>query len=910
MIQHAQLKLTIRENSRSSYIQHKQGKCLEFAEEHGYITLSSTYTHVHFADDAIDLFHFQKIRLRIPDPFGLKYLMQTIDSRIALLNAMKQGAYVITPNNRLCHQLLQDHFQQTSASATVADKPRCLPYLAFLRDLYHNVRELHVTLTHPILLTPPLQRDLWRQILGHQSNDGLLSEVQEAWARCQHWLIDPLHLAFADTKQTELFQQWAHLFKKKLQELNAITAEQIVDYLLRFPSIFASLHVVWVCFDDYSPQLQALQKTIERQYSYDLSPQKTLAHQFSAKDNADEHETMMQWVKDKLQAGETRIAVVVPDLEKKALSLTRLLKRHFQKDQFNLSLGQPLMSYPLVTHALQWLALGNPILTNHDIRLLLYSPFLSGSKTEFIQRTSLMQNNDVLKEQTFPLKGFIQTIKPTTPELTTLLNALLPYPENASPSQWIKLFKQRLFDLGFPGEYPLNSANYQCFQRFISLIDELQQWFIINPVMNKTDALKVLNDLAKSTIFQNKTTTAPVQILGLLEASGCCFESVWVTGITDLCLPKKTNLSAFIPLRLQRELHMPHATPERELQMATQLLQRLRNGCDDIVFSHPRFIEDTPNLPSPLIRDFPELPRPHIPSQTDLSGLIPQEESYLHPPLPNEPIRGGTSLLANQAKCPFRAFAAHRLHAKPGPEISDGPDAAMRGQLIHQIMEALWRCFKTQAHLISLTSHELDEHIHQAILQALTPLIQQNSPSFMPLIQDVEMKRLYYLVKECLNWEAGRTPFVVEAIEQEYTLCLAGIDFRVRVDRLDKMSDHETWVIDYKSRLPAFKPWLEDRPEAPQLLLYALLDDTINTLLFVELNRGHVSFSGLSEHPSPTPGVSALKKGESWTLLLQRWRQQLTQLAEEFQTGHCPPQPNRKSTCLSCDFSSLCRIMP
>ena len=845
--------------------------------------------------------------------------MQTIESRETLFAAMKNGAAIITPNNRLSNQLLHDFFKQTKSDGQACDKAHCLPYQGFLRDLFKKARHLYPAIAHPMLLSSQQQRHLWRSILTqHQEtcNDGLLAEIQNAWARCQHWLIDSDDPAFAQTPQTRQFQQWQQHLQHRLNVLGALTEEQLAPYVLTYPELFNSTRLcrqtIWACFDDYTPQQRALQQAMEAegcpQYHYDLAPRSNAAHHYVAKDCQDEYLQMIQWLKNKLAAGTPRIAVVIPDLQTQSKYLQRLLQQHIPCDQFNISLGQPLSDYPLVAHALHWLGLEKQTMNNHQARLLLHSPYLAGAKMEFTGRAEAMQDCSVLQEATLSLTALINALSYTAPKLAAVLSSLSDYPQEAHPSVWISHFKTRLIKLGFPGEYSLSSSTYQCFQRFITLFDELLQLSVITPLMNKTQALNALSELAKSTIFQAQKSTTPIQVLGLLEASGCTFDSVWVSGLTDQCLPQKINLSAFIPLDVQRKHQMPHAIAERELQFAQQLLQRLQNGCQDSVFSHPRLTGDIPNLPCPLICHLPKLIVCELPATRSTSCLISQNEHYILPLRATESVRGGTALLANQAQCPFRAFATHRLYASPGPAISDGPDASERGQIIHKIMDLLWKHLGSQRNLLVLTPDEMHQLIENAITHALTPLINEGSHSFSPLVQEVERSRLYRLTHACLEWDKQRPPFVVEAVEQTFTLNLAGIDFRVRVDRLDRVTSDKQWVIDYKSSLPINKPWNEERPEAPQLLLYALLDDSINALLFVQLKAGRITCSGLSEDSSPVQGVSVLKKGEKWPERRQQWHQQLTQLANEFQTGHCLPQPNRGSTCQHCDFPNLCRI--
>lgn len=271
-----------------------------------------------------------------------------------------------------------------------------------------------------------------------------------------------------------------------------------------------------------------------------------------------------------------------------------------------------------------------------------------------------------------------------------------------------------------------------------------------------------------------------------------------------------------------------------------------------------------------------------------------------------EHIYGGTAILSNQAKCPFKAFAEHRLRAKTSLQTTDGLDNKERGQIIHKVMELLWQKLENQHNLLHLANDILEQYIDGAIHTALASL-KKHCDSFPDSIREVEYARLKRMVHTCLEWEKQRPPFTIAAIEQSYTINLAGLDFQVRVDRMDQVEDKK-WVIDYKSTLPASKPWNEERPKESQLLLYALLDEQINTLLLLQLKAGKISCAGLSEEKYSISGISPLKKEETWTECKDLWQKQLTDLAKEFQDGHCVPQPAHLTICQQCDFQNLCRF--
>ena len=57
-------------------------------------------------------------------------------------------------------------------------------------------------------------------------------------------------------------------------------------------------------------------------------------------------------------------------------------------------------------------------------------------------------------------------------------------------------------------------------------------------------------------------------------------------------------------------------------------------------------------------------------------------------------MRGGTRVLADQAACPFRAFAKWRLSAEELEEPESGLDPRDRGKLLHALMREIWTRLK------------------------------------------------------------------------------------------------------------------------------------------------------------------------------------------------------------------------
>jgi probable DNA repair protein len=834
--------------------------------------------------------------------------MQEIKNKQQLHQLLHEGGTIVTPNNRLSSAILQDYFASLPHKTII--KPQCLPYKTLLNKSYQHLIYSNPLEHYSMLLTPFQSLSIWKELIKAEEEvtytKGLLDAIIEAWKCCELWNLSPDHPAFQYTQQTQYFQKLWKQFKQKLKQLDAIPEHQIVPFLIRENYSGFAKTIIWTCFDEYTPQQLTLQNYLQELghivYNYDLIPNPIEPKVLAARDEKEEYTQLISWLKRKIQVPTMQVAVVVPELQSNSQALQRKLLQHFDKSQFNISLGQSLSQFHLVAHALTWIKLSCKQLSNHQATLLLQSPYIGSAKEEFIQRSQYLQDSELLKKQSINAQSFIKQVAQYAPKLATLIHTLWDYPDSTSINQWVDLFQERLNALGFPGDYGLTSEQYQCFNRFSSALDELRQLHLVKKHFTKEEALDALQTAMENTIFQAQTTNTPIQILGLLEASGCEFDGIWVMGLTDQCLPQATRLSAFIPTYLQKELSMPHSLAQRELQFAKQTLERLRNGSQEIVFSYATFQEDNPCLPCSLIKEHPAyLVQNDCDPIEKTSKLIQVEECYEIPVQQNESISGGTSLLANQAKCPFKAFAEHRLKAKEIPQATLGIDDKEKGQLIHKVLELLWKSLGNSENLLKLNPEELNQEIHQAIDKSLESLAYQPN-----LVIAVEYKRLKRIVLSYLDWEKQRQPFSVAALEENHHIQLAGLDFKVRVDRIDQVG-HSKWVIDYKSSLPNSKPWLEERPLEPQLLLYALLDKQINALLLIQLKTGKIKLSGFSEEKQDSKDILSLKDEEQWEDYHQKWYRQLTQLATEIQSGYCPPEPDSLAICQQCSFLALCR---
>jgi hypothetical protein len=161
----------------------------------------------------------------------------------------------------------------------------------------------------------------------------------------------------------------------------------------------------------------------------------------------------------------------------------------------------------------------------------------------------------------------------------------------------------------------------------------------------------------------------------------------------------------------------------------------------------------------------------------------------------------------------------------------------------------------------------------------------------------------------------------VAAVEAARPLALGGLQWALRVDRIDTLAGGGIAIIDYKTGAVAapFK-WFDDRPQEPQLGLYGLaqqhFDSTqpVRAVAYAQLRPGEMKALGIAADTAAWPGLflpSALGGASlaDWPAALDRWRHALESIAEEIRAGNAAVAPrDERVTCRRCGRQSLCRI--
>jgi probable DNA repair protein len=817
------------------------------------------------------------------------------------------GITVVTPNRRLA-QVLKMEFDSFQAGKGLAvwEDADILPLEAFVGRCYEEALYADEGGKLPLLLSDTQSRALWEKAIRASRWSGTLLDVpqtaaraMESWRRAQSWRIAGALEKFEGTEDTRAFGEWTKSYAQRLKQ------ESLIDLPLLFDIAFRTRTKILVAyaFDIVPPQAGDLFKRFEL---LNCHPEKKRGRSIktSFASPRDELESAARWARARLEEGRSRIGVVVPDLGLRRRQVARVFRRVMGSPlPFELSIGEPLARYPIVEFALSLLEFCFFHGRFEKISRLIRSPFLSGAQGEMAARARLDAKLRRHADAEISLAKLIGLIE-GCPVLRQRLERIFELKaEKQSPHDWAQHYSALLDAAGFPGDRVPDSAEFQARAKFNELLGEFARLGLVSPNFSSQEAIRQLRRLCTETLFQPEGAGAPVQVLGLLESAGIEFDALWVSGLTDGTWPQRVHADPFLPVMLQRKAGIPEAFAEPSLELDRRRTAGWMGAADEVVFSWSRREEDRELSPSPLIAQVPE-------GTVDLAALVSHRdfifkngrtETYTDekaPLLANKAVRGGTRVLADQAACPFRAYARHRLGAQPLDAPEPGLDAMQRGQLLHALMAGIWNELKGKA--------GLDDDVSSVISRSAEKAVRDQK--IEGKFAELEVQRLIRLAGEWLDVERGRAPFEVIRIEQKEALEIGGLTFNGRIDRMDRLADGTHAIIDYKtgSRVTP-NDWMGERPDEPQLPLYAVTADVgVSAVAFAKLKTGDMKFAGLSLRENEIPGV---KPAKSWSGLMQYWRTELEKLASGYSRGDARVDPKKGlATCRNCDLQPLCRV--
>ena len=827
-----------------------------------------------------------------------------------LLARLAEGYTIITPTQRLAREIL---YAFSLKNNHVSIKPMCFSYESWLQKWYQVLQWQQTTVDYPCLLTSFQLERLW-QFLSPAPLNQHEGQLQLSTLRnCSLARQQPIGSDFLYTPQAETFsQQWQKL-NYYLKHHDLLAPFQLADFLNTQDYPLQTRGIIWAFFDCFHPEQQAIQAHLDKQGIaqdfFELLGQ-DLQHKhhyiFSADTMAEEHQQIIAWTKAQMQAGHQRIGIILPDLANHQDKLKLQFKSHFPEELIHFSLGKTLNYYPLVRHALSFLRL-NPQLNiekKHYTTLLL-SPFIEGYQQEKLARIEVLKH-PLLQEPMLYLKDLIHLFQQYCPILAACLAKITNYPKQQSPDAWVSSIALRLEALGFPGNTSLTGPNLQALNQLYACIEHLHEASLIDEYWQEETAFLVLTNLIQKEIIQPPQNHEGIHIMGWLESSGFIGDTLWIGHLDSQNLPQAIKYSPYLPIHWQKQHKLPRTSREAEFDIANNMLQRLIIAHQEksLVLSYAKTNEDgEPLWPSVLLPNWPGYSQLALEEpQVQLETLA---EEYLLPLAEGQILKGGSQLLSAQAKCPFWAFAQFRLKHQDKSETTYSFNPLERGNLIHRALQKIWQHLGNQATLLSLSEQEEQILIEDIALQSLNEFTHHRPYTVDKILYNLEHRQLCQMIKNALALDKTRAPFSIAGTEERIQLTIDNWPFDLRFDRLDRLENGQTMVIDYKSSLPSSSPWNQERPQNPQLLMYALAQHDIRALVYFAINPKQAEYKGISAESCNTQGIQTLK--QDWSETRNNWHKQIEDLLDEIRQGQIAATPENESLCTRCVHRDICR---
>lgn len=827
-------------------------------------------------------------------------------------------SYIFTVNQRLARRLTAQFLK--TQPGTVFETPKIQAFTDYVQAQCQQEQCLkHL----PILLNTAQQCLLWQQIISESESELALlnpvataKTVHKAYRALEQWNLKHEDLP-ADTAETRYFKQWAEQFESKLDELGAMTEGRFIEQL----SPPETDTIMLIGFDDIPPLTQACLDRWSESGINIMRQNGTPKAQCHQLPTVSSQQTLIQaafWAKAELsQNPKAKLAVVVPDLQAQRDEIidafqTVLAPNQIEQSdtlitQFAITGGEPLSQFAPISHAIAlWKSLHH--FNREEVLTVLRSPY-------FNTRT-----NDHLDQalQVFPHHW--KDIPQHAEALEDFCSKVSRFSTQGSHpiKHWTQSLQHLLQMIGWPGEVTLNSEEHQAITRFYRAMDDIQTLNVVMPELTFEQALDLIAQQLNELTFQAESESAPaIEILGVLEAGGLAFDQIFMTGLNHHQWPLTAKPNPYLPIELQREHNMPHASADRELSFAQSVMQQLASQCDVLIAAYAQFEGDTALKPSALIEDWPLVEGTPVHDnllfqQHQAAPELEQLTDHQAPPITDtENLQSGLQIFKRQALCPFQAFAALRLNLADWEDPPEPLNLAFRGSVLHRLLETVWGKLQTQARLNEISESELDALITDLTTDAIQN-IKRYQPTAMPAyLQALEQKRLVKLTKSWLELEKSREPFKVLAEEKAMFGHIAGIPLKVRVDRIDQCGD-EQLVLDYKTGFASRLNWYDERPAEPQMPIYALLTGAAG-IAYAKVKPDDIRIDGVGGSEL-VEGITAVADDRytacnSWSALKSHWQKVFQQLADNFLSGDASVDPKSpEAACRYCDFKRLCRV--
>lgn len=804
----------------------------------------------------------------------------------------------------------------------------------------------------PRCLSDPEERELWRQVvldspLSAQflEPSGAARAARRARRATFEYGIPRSAIHAHGTEETDGFEAWRSAFESRCRELRVVASDELLAALGTNGDAPPAV-VSWIESPLWRP---VARRWLEGNAGAPLRPEavsrRGAPRTLQAASPDAELAALAEWARSGLEADPSfRAWVSVRDLGARRDEVADALDAALAPQRFSLDVslgvapyaaagGTPLADHAPVRAALEFLTAAAGAVPFDRFSVLLRAPELQASPaeasaaarldallrtrvpSEATLREWLTRSEDVARGSTLDSPAALARLRSALRVLDGLAGH---HPMSRWLSVWIEAFEQGPWCL----RQRWSSAEFQAAVRFRELLETLALGDRTFQHLPRRAAESILERAARDTPFQVQTGIPPIWVSSQLSDPWLAYDGIWVSGCDESRWPPPVDPIPLIPPAVQRQYAVIAASAEAQLAFAADLQRRWLERADACVFSCSEPAEGRHVPPSPLLKELaghsPE-PPPASPApaasrlwtaqhlDAPLFEEFPDERA---PAVDLEERTRGVATLRAQSQCAFRGFAETRLRAQALERPMPGFNERERGQILHDALQGIFtetpdiRSLQEFLARPEANSTRVAAHVRRAVERQCA---KRDPGGRWP---ERERRRLQGLLERWLELESRRAPFTVEHIEGDGEIGrFAGLEYTVRIDRIDRLEDGSRVLIDYKTGW-ARPDWRGERPDNPQLPMYALMHrQNLIAVAYGRVNAAECRFVAESARAGifPKTGTTRLEGSSSFAQLVAEWERRVERIAREFASGSAEVAPT-ETACRYCRLQGLCRV--
>ena len=831
-----------------------------------------------------------------------------------LSDSLANSGTVVTANRRLARVLAEEYSaRQLAAGQKAWASPAIFAWQDWLTSLINNALDQE---NLPARINAQQSQVLWERCLQKEvdaskvSVSTLVRLSRETRQRLADWQVSIGEVArSAQSEDHRVFASVAGRFIGLLEYENWVDDAGVADVVLGLIAdqrVAITGRYTFAGFERQRPVLRALQETMTVSGAEILTaPQggkqsECSLHEFAT--DAEELRAAGRWAREQIEANpDARIAIISNGLDKEADLIARHVRegatpgwQHAHPSLFNavnVSYGRPLAEYPAVAVALlllRWLVRD---LSSTDVSLLFRTPLLGSTNNVDGARSRLELRLRQLPDRKWSPSMVTAEFRgrDDSESASNWMSLLAEFSKrrrglakSATPAVWVELIDDILKSFKWPGTGPVDSTDFQLVNRWRELLNEFARLGLVCSTLSPGAAIGRLEQMAGEAIFQPESTSASIQLLGPLEASGSQFDGIWITAASTANWPPAGTPSALVSRRLQEKFGMPDCTPADTYHYAEQVLGNLVASAEVVVCSYALTIDDTEQTVSGLLA--PMTTQSHtntadcgwyanaLRDRTTLKGT----RDEVPPITAGEILSGGAGTIQRQFQEPFAAFAYGRMGARAIYPQAVGIPAPMRGNLIHDALYKLYLDLPNSQEIRQWDREGLNRRVADAVDFAFVKH-EKNTDAVLQQLLFLERRRIAELLRQFVVIDGGRDDFQIAGVEGTFEFVAGHIRLALRFDRIDQYSDGSIAILDYKTG--AKKELLNRHDEAQeiQLFVYASATDApVSALALVNVDSREIAFDGAGRGFTDT---------DEWPELLGRIKAEISRACEDLSAG-------------------------